>query len=502
MSEITPFDPTKLTPEQQDIALKIGDAATKAGLNPDLLIPWAFHESSLNPKALGPEIKEGMHKGDRAGGLFQYMTKTANSVGLDDRFDADKNIDSTMQLIKQYVANPSIGSDPKKMLAAWVAGPGSKFVKSGNLDDLNDGELDYLIGMGKRVGGELPVLLHPSVVDSSAPIDSKPPVAKDIGGDETTSETPPEMMPPPFQHVTTQEGAITAGLGASAGFALDMPAELTRLGKYGIDLLRNPNSPASLQRYSNTQLGDRHTNIPLKELEKLTGQRAANQSEVQDIIKTIKGGQPTYADKVTVQRGYGPTARQVDIPVVNGQYIENGIAKTAPLTGSTSPIDISKYEIKPGVYGYGQRGAQAALPVLQGLGRATGMGATGALTAVQAQDALKRLQSGDKTGAGVSAVGSGGSGLSTLGLMARMPKTGALGATLSAGSMGANFARDFYKATPEEREAMMEKLKGLPSALFSPTEESSAPPQEFSVSDSLADFRRRYTPPSKRTTAE
>jgi len=493
MSEITPFDPTKLTPDQQDIALKIGDAATKAGLNPDLLIPWAFHESSLNPKALGPEIKEGMHKGDRAGGLFQFMTKTANSIGLDDRFDADKNIDSAVKLIKQYVDNPSIGTDPKKMLAAWVAGPGSKFVKTGNLDDLNDGELDYLIGMNQRVGGKLPSVLHPSAVDSN------PPVAKDIGGDETTSETPPNMMPAPFQHVTTQEGAVTAGLGASAGFALDMPAELTRLGKYGIDLLRNPNSPASLQRYSNTQLGDRHTNIPLKELEKLTGQRAANQSEVQDIIKTIKGGQPTYADKVTVQRGYGPTARQVDIPVVNGQYIENGIAKTAPLTGSTSPIDISKYEIKPGVYGYGQRGAQAALPVLQGLGRATGMGATGALTAVQAQDALKRLQSGDKTGAGVSAVGSAGSGLSTLGLMARMPKTGATGAALSAGSMAANLARDFYKATPEERDAMMEKLKNLPSALFSPTEEPSTQSQEPSISDSLADFRRRYTPPSKRT---
>lgn len=104
-----------------------------------------------------------------------------------------------------------------------------------------------------------------------------------------------------------------------------------------------------------------------------------------------------------------------------------------------------------------------------GAGRAAGTAAGGALAAVQAQDALKRLRSGDKTGAEVSAVGAGGSGLSTLGMMARMPKTGTAGAALSAGSMGVNFARDFYNATPEERKAMIEKLKGLPAALFSPT---------------------------------
>ena len=316
--------------------------------------------------------------------------------------------------------------------------------------------------------------------------------ASDVGGD-TKRETPPEMMPVPFQHVTQQEGATTAGLGASAGFALDMPAELLRLGKYGVDLLRNPNSPASLQRYANGMIGDRNLNIPLKELEKLTGQRATNQSEVQDIVKTIKGGQPTHPENVTIQRGYGPTARQVELPVVNGQYIENGITKPAPLTGFTPPIDISKYETRPGIY------YRSALPVLQGAGRAAGTAAGGALAAVQAQDALKRFQSGDKTGAGISAVGAGGSGLSTLGMMARMPKTGAAGAALSAGSMGVNLARDLYNATPEERKAMMEKLKGLPAALFSPTEESSTPSQESSM---LSDFRRRYTPPSKRTTTE
>jgi len=503
-TDISPFDPTKLSSDQQDVAVMIGKKALDAGLNPDLFIPWAFHESSLNPNAKGPEIQKGMHKGDRAGGLFQFMTKTASDEKLNDRFDPEKNADATISLINKYRNNPNIGDDTKKVLAAWVAGPSSKFVKTGNLDDLNEEESDYLIGMLKRLGTEdFPPLVHPDLVTQDAAKDTE--LKKEASTDEPPA---PSMMPAPFENLTTAEATNAAGMGGFGAGTTAIGAETARGGKtlFDLQMEKLTGRPASLssdsmERYFRGNLAQEYNRkLTLEEAQKLTGLRGANPTEIQDIHKEIAGKTPIYPENIQTAKGYGANVRYEMSPVTDGQYLLNGVNTPATPTGYKPKIDLSSYEYRPGKLGVAQKSIDRyAIPVVKTAGNVASSTAMGALSMVQAEDAIKRLQSGDKFGTGISATGSIGSGLSALGpSVFRSPKMTGYGLGLSGLSMGTNLARDFYKATPEEREAMMKKLKGLPSALFSPTEQSSAPSQEPSISDSWADFRRRYTPPAKR----
>lgn len=64
----------------------VSAAADRQGMTPEqkaAFMAMAEKESGFNPNALGPVIEKGMHKGDRAQGVFQYMGATAKDKGID-----------------------------------------------------------------------------------------------------------------------------------------------------------------------------------------------------------------------------------------------------------------------------------------------------------------------------------------------------------------------------------------------------------------------------------
>jgi soluble lytic murein transglycosylase-like protein len=90
------------------------DVARRHGLDPALVLAVASVESGFRPDAVS-------RKG--AQGLMQLMPATATSLGVEDAFDPEGNLDGGSRylagLINQY------GGDVKRALAAYNAGPGA-----------------------------------------------------------------------------------------------------------------------------------------------------------------------------------------------------------------------------------------------------------------------------------------------------------------------------------------------------------------------------------------
>ena len=429
--QITPFDPSKLN----DTQLYVADVLTKKllheGLNPDLFVPLAFHESGLRPNAVGPEVQSGQFKGQRAQGLFQYMPDVAKERGITDPLDFDQNMNGTIKHFKEHIQNPKIGLDSSKLLSAWNAGPHNEYIKTGDLEKLPDETINYLLDMHKRTGGELPSpIVNTSVNDARV-------------------ETP--QAPPPFSGLTPQE-AITSGLvGAKTGAEVGLGTQAALGSKHYLESLFAPNSPASLQRYANSNLGDKYLNVPLKEIEKLTDRTIVSQHDVQEAIKDIHG-RPVYPSTTRVPNPSGVGYKQV--PVVDP------IAQGIPPTGMSPRIDISKYEVAPGFRGTLQKTVQGGLPIVKGLMKTAGSALGGAGVLMSAEDAIERLSNKDYTGGGLSALGAGLGGIATAGVagllapeIATAAGVGALGTTLY------NAGRDLYKMSPDERQQLLDKTK-------------------------------------------
>jgi len=429
--EVTPFDLSKLNRTQLYVAEVLTKKLQHEGLNPDLFVPLAFHESGLRPNAEGPEIQSGQFKGQKAQGLFQYVPDVAKEKGITDPLDFDQNMNGAIKDFKAHIQNPKIGLDSSKLLSAWNAGPHNSYITKDDLTGLPDETLKYLKNMHDRVGGELPSpIVNTSVNDSRV---------------ETT------QAPPPFSGLTPQQ-AITQGLiGAKTGAELGLGAQAALGSKHYIESLFAPDSPASLQRYANKQLGDKYLNVPLKELEKLTDRTIVAQHDVQEAIKDIHG-RPTYPNFTRVQNPSGIGYKQV--PVVDP--VAQGIAPT----GMSPRIDISKYEVAPGFRGTVQKTVQGALPILKGMARTAGSALGGAGVLMSAEDAIERLRDKDYTGGGLSALGAGLGGLATAGVagllapeIATAAGVGALGAGLY------NAGRDLYRMSPDERQQLLDKTK-------------------------------------------
>jgi hypothetical protein len=93
------MDFAKLSPEQKQYALAIADKAREMGVDPDLALAIAARESSFNPKALGPVLKDGR----RAIGLMQIDPTNVKGLKMtiEDLYDPDKNIAAGVQILRE-----------------------------------------------------------------------------------------------------------------------------------------------------------------------------------------------------------------------------------------------------------------------------------------------------------------------------------------------------------------------------------------------------------------
>ena len=113
----TPLGPQLATPEcdplpEAEIDSLIGQAATRAKIDPILVRNVMQQESGFRPCAISP-------KG--AMGLMQLMPATAQQFGVANVFDPSQNVDAGARLLKQLLVR--YAGDLPKALAAYNAGP-------------------------------------------------------------------------------------------------------------------------------------------------------------------------------------------------------------------------------------------------------------------------------------------------------------------------------------------------------------------------------------------
>jgi len=129
------FDYSTLDEEQKINARKVLAAANRYGINPDFVFPLVMAESQFRhvpSHGLDKKTKQPV-----SFGVMQLKESTAKQYGISDykKASEEENIDAGMRLLRDLASNPKIDT-PEKMVAGYNAGPGTKFVSTGNAKDL------------------------------------------------------------------------------------------------------------------------------------------------------------------------------------------------------------------------------------------------------------------------------------------------------------------------------------------------------------------------------
>lgn len=196
------IDIEKLNDDQLRIVDKIEAEATRQGLDPRFALAIANIETG--GKYQHKVGKNVLKSPAGALGVMQLMPNTAKAQGVDP-LDEDQNIQGGISYLKQHY---DTFKDPYKAAAAYNAGPGAKFLKTGDFEHLPEETLLYLDKLEK---------LYPesefNKQVSSEQTSSLPEVKKDLPA-SITEEVPP---PPPIE---PKSGALVgAGAGVTAGTA-------------------------------------------------------------------------------------------------------------------------------------------------------------------------------------------------------------------------------------------------------------------------------------------
>jgi len=89
----------------------IVSAATRHEVEPSLVMAIIHTESRYNPKAISPKGAQG---------LMQLMPRTAESLGVEDAFDPEQNIDAGVRYFKKMLKK--VKGDRELAIAAYNAG--------------------------------------------------------------------------------------------------------------------------------------------------------------------------------------------------------------------------------------------------------------------------------------------------------------------------------------------------------------------------------------------
>jgi soluble lytic murein transglycosylase-like protein len=115
---VTGFVPDEVLDEAArpggDIEVLAGEAARRHGLDPGLVRAVVEVESGFRPRAVSP-------RGAR--GLMQLMPATAASLGVEDAFDPEQNLDGGARHLGSLLT--LYGGDLARALAAYHAGEGA-----------------------------------------------------------------------------------------------------------------------------------------------------------------------------------------------------------------------------------------------------------------------------------------------------------------------------------------------------------------------------------------
>lgn len=121
---------------QQQIQDMIRASALKYGVDPNLALAIAAHESNFNPSAVSPVNRNGT----RDWGVMQLNDLTIQQFGVSNPLDPQQNIDTGVRLLAQLSGQYS--GDLTKTLWAYNAGSGS--VASGTMPVGVQGYIDWV----------------------------------------------------------------------------------------------------------------------------------------------------------------------------------------------------------------------------------------------------------------------------------------------------------------------------------------------------------------------
>jgi len=230
------MDISKLSPEQKELAFKIGEAAVKKGLNPDFVLPMVMQESGFDNSLVS---KKG------ALGVMQIMPDTARLYKCENPKDLDQNIECGLNIIKDLVSKKNIGSDPYKVLAGYHSGEpeAATFLKTGNIDDLGPNAKQHLWDVSQRYGTELPSVMsgEPTPAQEASSTDTAPkanfdaPKLASSNADAGEASTAQEV-PPYVGGIVGGVAGTTAGTSAAvakAKYDLAVEAYDRIMGKTG-----------------------------------------------------------------------------------------------------------------------------------------------------------------------------------------------------------------------------------------------------------------------------
>lgn len=443
----------QLNEEQAQLALEVARKAKQMGIDPKLAVALAYRESRFDPKAKGSSGEVG---------LMQVMPATAKGLGYtpEELGDPAKNIEIGLTYLKQGLEK---FGDPVLAAAGYNAGHNHPYFTDPENSPLPASTKEYLKGISSLGGfaaseaeeAPAPVETPASESDFMA---NKSRIAADVIGAgagaalskgldvaKNVGDTGAAIRQLPGALAAAQAGAPQAPPGAPqpgmprpvaggpAGPVGGPAAPLTQMGGSGT---ANYGKAFGLTDIEANRALDMSKN-PGGANDLINQRRQAMQK-----IQSMGGGfveNPNYGGIMTPQQGAGggPRASFVQSPGAPG-----GMSQLPP----SAPISATPPPPPPGPGPL----SQAAGAVKQGVGAVLrsplASGAMGGLSmAESSQEAQKRLQAGDTTGAMIA--GTGGLG----GAMQMMPnpQMKVLGAMISAASPLTQYLRDnLKKQTP------------------------------------------------------
>jgi hypothetical protein len=104
----------ELKGEEGDLRALAVAAARRHGLDPELVVAVVGVESAFRPEAVSPKGAQG---------LMQLMPATAASLGVEDAFDPEENLDGGVRHLGTLLS--LYGGDLERALAAYNAGEGA-----------------------------------------------------------------------------------------------------------------------------------------------------------------------------------------------------------------------------------------------------------------------------------------------------------------------------------------------------------------------------------------
>jgi len=202
----------QLSEDQLRVASKIYTEAEKQGVPPELIIPMAMAENRFGnitspAGALGP---------------MQLMPDRAKLLNVDPK-NEDDNIRGGVMFFKQLYTDKKVGAgDPERIdrvYAAYNAGPGTQFVKTGDPKHLPEETLDYLIRI-KQFATGTPTAASASTTGAAAtqPAESTQPDPWAFDYDLFSQKQ--QANKPAYGFDVKQDiigGGLGTALGASAG---------------------------------------------------------------------------------------------------------------------------------------------------------------------------------------------------------------------------------------------------------------------------------------------